>query len=100
MPRTVQVPVYKQGYNTARVLAGLDDAKENVCAALKKYFLDYTASAESRKHMAQLLNGFLITFRPEQAAPSDSLPTEVALAMQTKRRIPNAHENAQCRTKT
>lgn len=29
---------YRQGYNAAHILAGLDDAKGNVRAALKKHF--------------------------------------------------------------
>ena len=57
VPRAVQLLAYKQGYSTVRIFAGLDDSKESVRAALKKDLpLDYTASPEARKHMAQLLS--------------------------------------------
>ena len=57
VPRAVQLLAYKQEYSTLRIFAGLDDSKECVRAALKKDLpLDYTASPEARKHMAQLLS--------------------------------------------
>ena len=57
VPRAVHLLAYKQGYSTVRIFAGLDDSKESVRAALKKDLpLDYTASPEARKHMAQLLS--------------------------------------------
>lgn len=40
-----------------RIFAGLDNSEESVRAALKKdLVLDYAASPEARRHMAQLLS--------------------------------------------
>ena len=43
--------------STVRIFAGLDNSEESVRAALKKdLVLDYAASPEARRHMAQLLS--------------------------------------------
>lgn len=57
VPQDVQLLVYKCGYDSMRIFAGLDDTKEAVRAALKDELpLDYTASPEKRRNMALLLS--------------------------------------------
>ena len=57
VPQDVQLLVYKCGYDSMRIFAGLDDTKEAVRSALKEELpLDYTASPEKRRNMALLLS--------------------------------------------
>lgn len=59
VPREVQLLVYRKGFNTVRVFAGIEETKAEVRKLLKTMLpLDYTESAEACQHMALLLSAW------------------------------------------